>query len=328
MLRTRAPRAVADAASGCQNVSMVVPAVDVAPHEVVAPDSETWRQMSGEQRLRFIEWVYAALEEQHDLMTEARQRFLAKSKALEMLGRHFRRMGRKVYLASGMPVLYPGEPVVSPDLIAVLDVEDPGDDDERIAWVVQDEGKGPEFVLEVHFLGDETKDFVRNVELYAHLGIQEYFIYDRRRQSLVGYRLAPSADCYQRVHVRFGRFTSSVLGLDLQVRSGRLRFYQGDAELPDSDELIERVEGLVDDLTRRRDEAQAAAEQEQARALSDLRTIIVEVLSARGMAPTEEFRRHLESCANSDTLRGWAIRAATASNLEDVFERPQSNGQG
>ena len=183
---------------------MVAPMIDDATNPIVAPDSETWRGMSAHQRLRFIAWVHAALEEQHDLMTEGRPHFRAKTKALDMLGRHFRRMGRKVYLASGLPVLYPGEPVVLPDLMAVLDVEDPGDDDERTAWVVQDEGKGPDLVLEVHFLGDETKDFIRNVEDYSRLGIREYFIYDRRRQSLVGYRLGPSANRYERVHVRFG----------------------------------------------------------------------------------------------------------------------------
>ena len=292
---------------------------------LVAPDRKTWRRMSDEQRLRFLERVHAALEQQRDLMTEGRAHFRAKSKALDMLGRHFRRMGRQVYLASEMPVLYPGEPVVLPDLMAVLDVEDPGDDDERTAWVVQDEGKGPDFVLEVHFLGDETKDFVRNVEEYARLGIREYFIYDRRRQSLVGYRLPPSAHRYERVHIRFGRFTSFVLGLDLQVRGGRLRFYQGDAELPDSEELIERIEGVVDDLTRRRAEAQARAEQEQARAeqeqaraLSDLRAIVLAVLSARGIASSDEFRRQVETCTNRDTLRDWTVRAATASSLEDV----------
>ncbi|MFW5740196.1 MAG: Uma2 family endonuclease [Myxococcota bacterium] len=305
---------------------MVAPVVDAQTDDLIAPDAETWRNMSDEQRRRFIERVHAALDEQRDAMTEGRPHFRAKSRALDMLGRHFRRIGRRVYLASEMPVLYPGERIIQPDLMAVLDVDDPGDDDERTAWVVQNEGKGPEFVLEVHFLGDERKDFVRNVEEYARLGIEEYFIDDRRRQSLVGYRLASSTRPYERVHMRFGRFSSTVLGLDLQVRGGRLRFYQGDAELPDSDELIERVELMLDDLTRRRDEAQERVQQEQERALSDLRTIVFEVLAARGLTLTDGFQEQVRGCTNSATLRGWAIRAGTAASLEEVLEADEGRG--
>lgn len=311
--------------------------------ELIAPDAATWRAMSAEQRHKLIERIHDVLEERRDLMTEGRPHSRAKAKAMDMLGRYFRRIGRRVYLASELPVLYPGERIVHPDLMAVLDVDDEGDQDERTAWVVADEGKGPELALEVHYLGDEHKDFVRNVTDYARLGIQEYFIYDRRRQSLVGYRLrAPEARQYERIQVRFGRLTSAVLGLDLQVRAGRLRFYQGDAELPDSEELIARIESLVDDLARRRDEAAARAQEEQARAeeeqaraeeqqaraeeqqaraeqiLSDLRSVVLDILVARGLTPSEALRQRVEACADSATLRGWAIRAGTVVSAEDL----------
>lgn len=288
----------------------------------MAPDEATWSAMSPQQRQRFIEQVHAAFEERRDLMTEGRPHFRAKSRAMDTLGRFFRRAGRQVYLASELPVLYPGERIVHPDLMAVLDVEDLGDDDERMAWVVADEGKGPEFALEVHHHGNEHKDFLRNVQDYARLGIHEYFIYDRGRRSLVGYRLPkPGARRYERIHVRFGRFSSAVLGLDLQVRTGGLRFYVGDAELPDSDELIARIEGLVEDLAHRRDEASARAEQEQARAeqvLSDLRATVLDILAARGLTPSDALRQRLERCADSGTLRSWAVRAGIAASGDDL----------
>ena len=41
-----------------------------------------------------------------------------------------------------LPTLYPGEAPFSPDLMAVLDVEDPGDADTRTAWVVAEERHG------------------------------------------------------------------------------------------------------------------------------------------------------------------------------------------
>jgi Uma2 family endonuclease/transposase-like protein len=330
-------------------MTLVAPSID--SDALIAPDEATWHAMSPEQRVRFIERVHDALEEQRDLMTEGRPHSRAKSRAMDMLGRYFRRIGRRVYLASELPVLYPGEHIVHPDLMAVLDVDDAGDEDERTAWVVADEGKGPEFALEVHYLGDENKDFVRNVTNYARLGIQEYIIYDRRRQSLVGYRLQiPKARTYERVHVRFGRLSSVVLGLDLQVRGGKLRFYRGDAELPDSDELIARIEGMVDDLTLRRDEAEVRAQQEQARAeqeqaraeqeqaraeqeqaraeqeqaraeriLSDLRSAVLDVLTARGLTPGDELRQRIAECEDSATLRGWTARAVTAATADDVL---------
>jgi Uma2 family endonuclease len=317
-------------------MSVVAKTLDPALLEdPMAPDEATWRAMSPQQRQRFIDEVHAAFEERRDLMTEGRPHFRAKSRAMDTLGRFFRRAGRRVYLASELPILYPGERIVHPDLMAVLDVEDLGDDDERMAWVVADEGKGPEFALEVHHRGNEHKDFVRNVQDYARLGIHEYFVYDRGRRSLVGYRLPKQgARRYERIHVRFGRFSSAVLGLDLQVRTG-LRFYVGDAELPDSDELIARIEGLVEDLAHRRDEATARAEQEQARAeqeqaraeqeqaraeqaLSDLRATVLEILAARGLTPSDALRQRLDQCVDSATLRTWAVRAGTAASADDL----------
>ncbi len=41
------------------------------------------------------------------------------------------------------------------------------------------EGRGPDFILEVLHLGDRKKDLVKNVERYARLGVEEYFVYDR-----------------------------------------------------------------------------------------------------------------------------------------------------
>ena len=296
---------------------------------LLAPDELTWRAMSAEQRRTFIDRVHDALNQQRDAMSEGRPHFRAKTKALDMLGRYFQRIGRRIYLASELPVLYPGERIVQPDLIAVLDVEDTGEQDERSAWVVADEGKGPDLAMEVYYRGDEGKDFVQNVEDYARLGIHEYFIYDRRRQTLSGYRLSGAdARKYRRLPMRFGRLASSVLGLEMQVRQGRLRFYQGDAELPDSDELIARIESMVDDLEVRRDEAEARAEQEQQRAeqeqqrasqiLDDLRAAVLEILVARGLAVTEELQQLVAACADSATLRRWAIRAGTVSSADDV----------
>src|SRR5262249_53210615 len=67
---------------------------------------------------------------------------------------------------------------------------DYGHEDERMAWVVADEGKGPDLLLEVLHQGNRDKDLVNNVRDYARLGVREYFVYDRLRVRLYGYRLA------------------------------------------------------------------------------------------------------------------------------------------
>ena len=162
---------------------------------------------------------------------------------------YFARTRTRVYVGSNLAIYYPGEHVFSPDVLVVKDVE--GHDRQR--WVVSAEGKGLDWVLEVHFAGDRKKDTVRNIELYARLRIPEYFIYDRARQRLDGFRLAPpQATAYQPMEPQGGRYDSAVLGLTLEIRDGRLRFSAGDEPLPYHEELVSRLE--VE--TRRREEAE------------------------------------------------------------------------
>jgi Uma2 family endonuclease len=69
--------------------------------------------------------------------------------------------------------------------------------------VVAEEQRGLDFVLEVLHLGNRKKDLVDNVERYARLRIPEYFVYDRARQQILGYRSR---------HVITYRFDRVVLG--------------------------------------------------------------------------------------------------------------------
>lgn len=124
--------------------------------------------------------------------------------------------------------------------MAVLDVES----HDRDSWIVSREGKGLDWVLEVHVGGDRKKDAEQNVSRYARLGIAEYFMYDRARNRLQAYRLAPEGRTYAAVVPRQGRYASTVLGLDVQVEEDRLRFYAGTALLLESEELIARLEQL------------------------------------------------------------------------------------
>jgi aminoglycoside phosphotransferase family enzyme len=80
---------------------------------------------------------------------KADRHFKAKTRALGALRSYFTRERRRIYLSAELPLYYPAEPRLAPDLLAVLDVEDA----ERDKWVVSAEGKGLDWVLEVHVGG-------------------------------------------------------------------------------------------------------------------------------------------------------------------------------
>jgi Uma2 family endonuclease len=288
-----------------------------APRSIpVGPSLEEWRALTPAERESFLVKVLDALSDPRSAMTEGRPHKKAKTRALDLLGLHFKAMGRVVYLAEEMAVMYPGEESFSPDVLAVLDVPQP-EDDERMAWVVADEGKGLDLALEVLHHGNRNKDLVENVERYARLGIPEYFVYDRARQQIHGYRLpAMGARRYQRIVPQSGRYTSNVLGLDLAIQGGTLRFFQGMAELFGSADLIGRLTGMVEDLEAKADEAEAKVEQ----ALSGLRAGVLAALEARAISCSEEARARVMNCDDPSTLQRWLLRALTAISAAEALD--------
>ena len=286
----------------------------------VAPTEEVWRTMSVAARERFQIEVNDALSavDPQRTMGEGRPHKKAKSRAVDMLGLHFKAMGRVIYLAEEMTVIYPGAEVFSPDVLAVLDVEQP-EDDERLSWVVVDEGKGLDLVLEVLHRGDRKKDLVDNVERYASLGIAEYFIYDRGKQQIYGYRLAgPGARSYQRIVPQAGRYPSAVLGLDLVLQQGSLRFYLGMAELIGSGELIDRLTGMVESLETKAEQAEAKVDQ----AVASTRENLLAILAARGIADASDARDRVMDCDDLAVLQGWLVRALSVSSARELFVAP------
>lgn len=68
--------------------------------------------------------------------------------------------------------------------------------------------------------------------------IPEYFIFDRPGVRILGYRLKAGSTSYERLVPQAGKLTSQVLGLDLCMESGTLRFYHGSAALLFMDERV------------------------------------------------------------------------------------------
>lgn len=278
--------------------------------------------MSPAERERFLIQVNDALSDPQRTMSEGRPHKKAKSRAVDMLGLHFKAMGCAIYVAEEMAAVYPGVEVFTPDVLAVLDVEQP-EDDERMAWVVADEGRGLDLVLEVLHRGDRKKDLVDNVERYASLGISEYFVYDRGKQQIHGHRLAgPGARRYQRIVPQSGRYHSTVLGLDLVLQRGSLRFYQGMSELIGSSDLIDRLAGMVDSLEAKAEQAEAKVEQAETKveqAVASTRENILAVLAARGIPVTGDDRARVMLCDDLALLQRWLVRALSVTSAGDVF---------
>ncbi len=135
-----------------------------------------------------------------------------------------------VYVSGDLLLYYEeGDPKVSvaPDLFVVFGVEDRV----RMHYKIWEEGKGPDFVLEVASKSTWREDLGPKRKIYAHLGVKEYWMYDPTGEYLTpvlqGIRLAGNAYVRQlAVASRDGALTltSETLGLELRAKGGEMRF--------------------------------------------------------------------------------------------------------
>lgn len=271
----------------------IEPSLPLPQPPLLTPSVEDWRAMSADDREAFVEQVRAALQREWELApAEGVPHISAKFGIRAVLDGYYSRIGRKIYLATELAILFPGEPAFAPDFMAVADVEETGEDDTRMAWVVADEGKGPDLVLEVLHAGSRQKDLYENVRFYAELGIAEYFVFDRKRLALHGFRLpAAAAGRYGPIPARGGVLASAVLGLDLSIEGHKLRFSHAGAVIPEVQELLGRATRMLDAVEARAEAAEQRAEAEAQRA--DVAAQRAEIASQRADA-AEAARAELE----------------------------------
>ena len=177
-----------------------------------------------------------------------------------------------VYVSGDLLIYYEeGNPrvAVAPDAFVVFGVEDRV----RMNYKVWEEGKGPEFVLEVASRSTWREDVGRKLGVYAELGVTEYFLYDPRGEYLAprlqGHRLVGGV--YERqVSVesidRTLTLRSETLGLELRAKGGELRFHDpvtGRNLLSHHEEHLARQDEAA---ARRMAESRAGAAESRARA--------------------------------------------------------------
>jgi Uma2 family endonuclease len=295
------------------------------PTDPRAPSDEQWAAMSPEERARVVAMLPS--EGPTEMLPEGDPHRIAKTRTTDTLDAYFRRIHRKIYVSSELAVFYPNQPRFSPDVLAVRDVEL----HERDKWVVAAEGKGLDLVIEVFYKGDTDKDYKTNVERYAELGIEEYFIFDRTRLTLRGYRL-PAAEpgrpwrarVYRPILPQQGRYSSEVLGLDLTVQGAKLRFLTGMATVPEAEELIGQLGTMLDEVIQHQLEAEERAAAEAERAEAEAKRAEAEAKRAEAEAKRAEAEakraQAAEERAEAEAERARRAEAERAKALEQLAE--------
>lgn len=299
---------------------MAAPALTLSelPDPLQVPAAPEWARMTLDQRMDFTERASEVLREERLVSPVGRPHHRTCADVYSTLHDHYARTGRRVFLADDLPVLYPGQRMFSPDLLAVLDVEDRGAEETRYAWDVLAEGRGLDLVIEVVARGSRMKDLYENVRWYAQLGIQEYFVYDIERQRLYGHRLEEGETRYRTIPMRSGELESEVLELGLAVVDGHLRFFYGGAQVPESRELLTRANRMLESLQERVLAEAARAEAEAARAEAEAARAEAEAARAESegaRAESEAARAAAESLARIEAEKRVATLLAELERL-------------
>jgi hypothetical protein len=288
--------------------------------DVRAPTAEQWAALTPEER----EQVVASLptEVVHNFMVEGDHHAAVVLDARDMLRSKYGGGGRRsLYLGLSVMVYYPGARSFAPDLFGVFDVHD----HLRDSWVVSAEGRGLDVAIEVHWKGSQRKDMVENVSRYAQLGIPEYFVLDRTKMRIAGFRLPPGGSVYRPILPQGGRYESVVLGVWLAAEETQFRFYEGDAALATQGETIGRLthamrtaEVAAEAFAARADEEAARADEEAARANEEAARANEEAARAN-----EEAARALDALTRADAERSAreALQARIAELERQLAER-------
>ena len=133
----------------------------------------------------------------------------------------------EVYVSGDLMVYYvQGDPrkVVAPDVLVTFGIGQKA----RRTYRVWQEGKPPDFVMELASETTYENDLGEKMEIYAALGITDYFLCDIEGlylpAPLMGFTLVDRV--YEPIpQAADGSFHSAVLGLDFHMHPGDLRLY-------------------------------------------------------------------------------------------------------
>ena len=198
--------------------------------------------------------------------------------------------GQKVYVSGDLLVYYEqGNPrkFVVPDAFVVKGVSPK----RRRTYKIWLEGKAPDVVIETTSRKTRRKDTVDKPDLYAKLGVKEYFLFDPDQEYL-----DPPLQGYRRVSDVFvpiaadsdRRLASHELNLSLGVEDARVRF----CRLDTGERLLTPAERAVAEAERAVAEAERAAA-EAKRAVAEAKRAAAE--AERATAEAERADREAQT---------------------------------
>lgn len=209
-----------------------------------------------------------------------------------------------VYYVEGKPRKH-----VSPDVFVARDVAAKSEA-ERRRYLIWEEGKSPDTIIELTSESTKDEDLVTKFVLYRDtLKVREYFLFDPfdeyLRPRLRGFRLV--GNDYVPIEPIDGRLPSEVLGLHLEADGYLLRFYDPEHKrwLPIPPEIQDLQQETASALRheaealRREMEARAQAElarrkEEQARQEAEAAQRREEQARQQAEAEMEKLRREIE----------------------------------
>ncbi len=177
---------------------------------------------------------------------------------------------------------------VSPDLLVVRGIV-PKSDRERRKYLLWEEAKAPDLVIEVTSESTEEEDRETKMAIYRDiLRVSEYFLFDPYAEwlepRLQGYRLRGRR--YGAIRSVEGRLPSKVLALHLEVAGDMLRFY---------DPLKEKWLPLPREVHEARQrEARARRQETKARREAEEAQRVAEEGRRAAVSESERLRRELE----------------------------------
>ena len=190
--------------------------------------------------------------------------------------RYVFRHQKDVYVSGNLFIYYEegvSDAVVSPDVFVIFGVSK---QKRRTYKVWEENGKTPSWIMEVTSASSRNTDSIDKPQKYARMGVTEYFQYDPtgdylKPHQLKGFRLV--GDCYEPIAPQFlsdGVLSiySEVLGLELRLISGELRFYDRTTQIlfPPNLEVRENIEQLEQQRYAAEQQRDAAEQQRYAEA--------------------------------------------------------------
>ncbi len=165
-------------------------------------------------------------------LAEGTEQYVALTETVNKLTSRYRARPDVAVIGNMLVYYEEGNPraSVAPDVFVVFGVEDRP----RPSYLLWVEGKVPDFVLEVASDNTWREDAGRKRDLYARIGVAEYWRFDPTPDShimnppLIGERLVAGA--YVPIRIQDHRAQewwgySNVLGLEFQVGGGRLELF-------------------------------------------------------------------------------------------------------